>query len=305
MTTRVRLASSHENATTSPDSGSSRPAASSATAAGSSVSARTTVTSRAGSVRSAHTPCSTRSRRRRTGCAATTAWAARSTSAGPVPSGACSVLAWANRARDPPSSRWRRMIGVGVRGPSSRRAGAGAACCGLLAPRCSASARGVLSRNTSRGAIGRPSALARLITVMATMLSPPARKKSVSASTAASDSVSAKMPTTAPSTESLTPSLTTAGVSSRAARSVRAFRSSLPLTVSGRASIASTRPGTMWTGSFADSRFVRSPGTRPTTCATRWPASAATVTATSTTPSSSLTADSTSPNSIRNPLSWT
>lgn len=325
-TTSVRVASSHVNAMTSPLSGARRSAAWSAAPATSVPAARTTVTSRTGSVRRDHTPWSTRSRSRSAGCVATTARAARSASANPVPSGAASVLAWANRASDPPSSRRRSMIGVGGSGPSSWRAGADTAGRGARVPRCSASARGVLSRNTSRGAIARPSALARLITVMATMLSPPAAKKSVSASGSEPGSAVAKMPTSAASAEPLpsadappshaspsdpsppraSPSRApplSGGVS--AARSVSALRSSFPLTVSGRASTGSTRPGTMCAGSFADSSAVRSAGTGPTTCATRWSSLSATVTAASTTPSRSRRADSTSPGSMRKPFSWT
>jgi hypothetical protein len=46
-----------------------------------------------------------------------------------------------------------------------------------------------LSRKTSRGEICRPRVRALFTTVMATMLSPPAWKKSVSASTAVPGSV--------------------------------------------------------------------------------------------------------------------
>ncbi len=293
---------------TSPVSGSRRPAVSSAAAVASGASLRTTVTARAGSVRRAHTPCSTRRRSRRAGWAATTAFAARWASANPVPSAAVTARACANRARDPPSSRCRRMIGVGISGPSSWAAGAGVAVRGALVAGWAASARGVRSRNTSRGAIAMPRARARLTTVMARMLSPPARKKSQSASTAAAGSVSVKMSTSA----ARAVSGDTAGVSCSApaapacsARSVRALRSSLPLTVSGRASAGSTRAGTMCAGSFAESRPVRSPGTRPTMWATRWSPLSATVTAASTTPSSSLIAASTSPGSMRKPLSCT
>lgn len=290
----------------SPFSGSSRPAASSAVCVTSVPDPRVTATSRAGSVLSDHTSCSTRSRSRRAGWAPTTARAARSASAKPVPSGAASVLAWANRASDPPSSRWRSMIGVGGSGPSWWPVGAGEASGGgVRVARCSASARGVRSRNTSRGATGRPAALARLITVMATMLSPPAAKKSVSASGAEPGSVSAKRPTSVASTESFPPCGAGSALGVRVARSASALRSSLPLTVSGRASTGSTRPGTMCAGSFADRSPVRSAGTRPTTCATRWSSVSATVTAASTTPSRSRIADSTSPGSMRKPLSCT
>ncbi|CAM5612563.1 hypothetical protein STENM223S_05527 [Streptomyces tendae] len=141
---------------------------------------------------------------------------------------------------------------------------------------------------------------------MATMLSPPAAKKSVSASGAEPGSAPAKRSTSDASTASCPPfgaSPFATGV--RAARSVSALRSSLPLTVSGRASTGSTRPGTMCGGSFADRSAVRSAGTRPTTCATRWSSLSATVTATSATPSRARIADSTSPGSIRNPFSCT
>ena len=146
------------------------------------------------------------------------------------------------------------MNGVGASGPSSRATGVGAAC-GV--PRFSASARGVRSRNTSRGVIRKPCALARLIKAMATMLSPPARKKSVSPSTS-DDSVSAKMSTSASNVESVVTTRVSCAV-----RSVNAFRSSLPLTVSGRASTSSTWLGTMYAGSFADRRPVS--GAQPTT----------------------------------------
>ncbi len=181
----------------------------------------------------------------------------------------------------------------------------GAAARGARVSRCSASARGVRSRNTSRGAIGRPAARARLITVMATMLSPPAAKKSVSASGSEPGSASAKRATSKARAEPSTVSGALRAGGAEAARSVSALRSSLPLTVSGRASTGSTRPGTMCAGRVADRRSAMSAGTRPTTWATRWSSVSATVTAASTTPSRARIADSTSPGSMRNPLSCT
>ena len=134
MTTRVRLGPSHENAMTSPDPGLSRPAASFAAAVASVVSVRATVTARAGSVRSAHTPCSTWRRSLSTGWAATTAFAAATASANPVPSGATSVLAWANRASEPPSSRWPAQDDRGGRQRAVLAAG-GRRCDGLRGTR--------------------------------------------------------------------------------------------------------------------------------------------------------------------------
>ncbi|HEX5872796.1 MAG TPA: hypothetical protein VFY65_20335 [Longimicrobium sp.] len=175
----------------------------------------------------------------------------------------------------------------------------------------SASSPTVGPSNSWRSGSSTPNtARTRETTRVASSECPPSAKKSSFRPTRSTRSSSAQIPASTSSAGVRGATYPSAEVDAAAASGAgRALRSTLPLGVSGSASIATMAPGTMWSGSDRR-RCARSSSasTEPTTYATtrRSPASSPrTITAQSATSAWRRSTDSISPSSMRKPRTFT
>ncbi len=195
--------SNHTQRTSSPSCGASASNAArlpAARAAGSSASARPVRSTRVntdpagtapgGRTRSAHPPApSPTTVARSRSWWSSSAWSA-AVSTGTSVGGTRSSTDWPNRSGTGPSSARRHSTGVAATSPTP--ASAGSASAGSVRSSASSANRAtVLPSNTWRGEMRRPSALARLVSWMEMMLSPPSSKKLSSAPTSGRPRISA------------------------------------------------------------------------------------------------------------------
>ncbi|CAM3224499.1 hypothetical protein MYSI104531_24575 [Mycobacterium simiae] len=193
-------------------------------------------------------------RSRNIACRSSSACNSTTTSASVAAAGACTTTVWLNCSVSPATPANQRMIGVAGSSPVPSSTGPPASAT-TVATRASRAT--VCSTKISRGRHNTPAARARDTTCMDRMLSPPRSKNDSSTPTRSS-----------PNTWAYTParisSMASAGARYRSASwysgSGRARASSLPLTVIGMASIATTAAGTMYGGSRSASTARAWPG---------------------------------------------